>query len=131
MGCWNGTCMISNLPILSGNKIKLVILKSNVSFNEIKPLSGYTYTTDIFTPSFQQAYFSYLNSSVNIANLFDSSSVADLSALDFAKAEFQRLDSLDPGEVERSMGHIYTAGEHSRNVLRALDEISSFKEGDL
>lgn len=27
MGCWNGTCMISNLPIISGEKVKLIFLK--------------------------------------------------------------------------------------------------------
>lgn len=26
MGCWNGTCMVSNLPIIHGDKVKLVML---------------------------------------------------------------------------------------------------------
>mgnify|MGYP001597786907 CR=1 FL=1 len=26
MGCWNGTCMISNLTILDGDKLKVVFL---------------------------------------------------------------------------------------------------------
>jgi len=50
MGCWNGTCMISNLPIISGEKIKLVILRGGISRKEHG--SAYVYSHDIFTPSF-------------------------------------------------------------------------------
>lgn len=53
MGCWNGTCMISNLPINSGEKIKLVILQKSM-ISGIKSLftSGYVYPTDFLTPAF-------------------------------------------------------------------------------
>ena len=53
MGSWNGTCMISNLPILSGDKVKLIILHSNrMSNSEIIGQSAFTYHNDILTPSF-------------------------------------------------------------------------------
>lgn len=49
MGCWNGTCMISNLPIISGEKIKLVILKSTLQdFSS----SSFCYPTDLMSPAF-------------------------------------------------------------------------------
>jgi hypothetical protein len=52
MGCWNGTCMISNLPIISGEKIKLVLLRRAISSKRLFNSSGYVYSYDIFTPSF-------------------------------------------------------------------------------
>jgi hypothetical protein len=52
MGCWNGTCMISNLPIISGEKIKLVILRKAISSGRLFNSSAYVYSHDIFTPSF-------------------------------------------------------------------------------
>jgi len=52
MGSWNGTCMISNLPINWGDEIKLVIIRKNYGFNRLDLSGGYVYATDIFTPSF-------------------------------------------------------------------------------
>jgi hypothetical protein len=52
MGCWNGTCMISNLPIISGEKVKLIILRKAISSTRIFNSSAYVYSHDIFTPSF-------------------------------------------------------------------------------
>ena len=52
MGCWNGTCMISNLPIQQGEKIKLVLLRNGISSKNLFNSSGYVYSHDIFTPSF-------------------------------------------------------------------------------
>lgn len=51
MGCWNGTCMISNLPIISGEKIKLVILKPHLGKKEITS-SGFCYSTGLMSPAF-------------------------------------------------------------------------------
>lgn len=48
MGCWNGTCMISNLPIESGEKVKLVILKHIDKLDG----SGYCNSGDIMSPIF-------------------------------------------------------------------------------
>lgn len=55
MGCWNGTCMISNLSISFGEKIKLVLLNRNqMSYKHhgVYSCSGYTYSTDILCPVF-------------------------------------------------------------------------------
>lgn len=52
MGSWNGTCMISNLPINSGDDIKLVLIRKNYEFDRLDLSGGYVYITDIFTPSF-------------------------------------------------------------------------------
>lgn len=45
MGCWNGTCMISNLPIIAGEKVKLVFLHTPYGNNidKIKK-SAYCYS---------------------------------------------------------------------------------------
>lgn len=59
MGCWNGTCMISNLPIIAGDKVKLVLLKHSYSFRELKQSGGYVYSNDIFSPSFLPISGSY------------------------------------------------------------------------
>ena len=52
MGCWNGTCMISNLPIIYGDEIKLVLIRKSYSFDRLKVSGGYVYPSDAFTPSF-------------------------------------------------------------------------------
>ena len=52
MGCWNGTCMISNLPIIVGDKVKLVFIKPSYSFRELKQCGSYVYSNDVFSPSF-------------------------------------------------------------------------------
>jgi len=52
MGCWNGTCMISNLPIIVGDKVKLVFIKPSYSFRELKQCGSYVYSIDAFAPSF-------------------------------------------------------------------------------
>jgi len=50
MGCWNGTCMISHLPIIAGDKIKLVILHGiNIPINNA---SAYCYSNGLLEPSF-------------------------------------------------------------------------------
>lgn len=50
MGYWNGTCMISNLPIISGEKIKLIFLLPKYSPVTMCGESAYVYPTDILTP---------------------------------------------------------------------------------
>ena len=32
MGCWNGTCSVSNLAITAGTKVKVIVIKNNVDF---------------------------------------------------------------------------------------------------
>lgn len=51
MGCWNGTCMISNLPILSGDEIKLVILQDGFD-KSIFGEAAYVYSTGLLSPAF-------------------------------------------------------------------------------
>ena len=54
MGCWSGTCAISNLPISYGDEIKLVILKSSIENRapSLMNCSGYVYSTDLLQPAF-------------------------------------------------------------------------------
>ena len=52
MGCFNATCMVSNLPINYGDKIKLVLLRPNYSIDRIYQSGGYVYNSDVLTPSF-------------------------------------------------------------------------------
>lgn len=53
MGCWNGTCGISNLPITAGDKVKFVFLIHNgypgTSIGSNSPI-GHSYATDIWKP---------------------------------------------------------------------------------
>ena len=46
MGCWNGTCMLSNLPIRCGQKVKFVILVKNQFVDSAFELNGCCYPTD-------------------------------------------------------------------------------------
>lgn len=55
MGCWNGTCMLSNLPINSGEEVKLILLKAKYDFVEKENIighSGYVYSDDLLTPTY-------------------------------------------------------------------------------
>lgn len=51
MGCWNGTCMISHLPIMEGDKVKLVVLYGHKK-EGILANGGYCYPSDILSPAF-------------------------------------------------------------------------------
>lgn len=49
MGCWNGTCGISQLPILVGEKIRVFILKpSHGTGSFVTGPNSFVYTTDMF-----------------------------------------------------------------------------------
>lgn len=48
MGCWNGTCGLSNLPIKNGEEIVLFIVKEKNLLNCNG--GGYCYPTDLFEP---------------------------------------------------------------------------------
>lgn len=55
MGCWNGTCMISNLPIFDGDEIKLVILEAPYKYDKfvnVLGVDGYVNVNDLLRPSF-------------------------------------------------------------------------------
>lgn len=53
MGCWNATCMISNLPILSGEEVKLIILHNPYNKkNLLAKSSGYCNIYDLLKPAF-------------------------------------------------------------------------------
>ena len=47
MGCWNGTCGLSRVGILSGQKVKLVIIKNNVTYPEA---AGFCYSSGYANP---------------------------------------------------------------------------------
>lgn len=51
MGCWNGTCGISQLPILGVTKVKTVLLLQS-EFNQNVQSSGACYITEYFRPWF-------------------------------------------------------------------------------
>lgn len=48
MGCWNGTCMISNLPILAGEEVKLVFIYTKFKNKNSLCKSAYCYPNGIF-----------------------------------------------------------------------------------
>lgn len=51
MGCWNGTCGVSNLPITHGTKVRGFILVPNQYGEQKIPLgNGPCYSTDLFVP---------------------------------------------------------------------------------
>lgn len=69
MGCWNGTCMVSNLPIIHGERIKLVFLHSMYSNNtNMLGKSGFCNINDLLTPAFLPISGEY-NDYGNIENI--------------------------------------------------------------
>ena len=49
MGCFNGTCAISHLPILGGNPVRLLLLRETPFHQECGP-NGATTATDLYQP---------------------------------------------------------------------------------
>ena len=50
MGSWNGTCGMSQLPIHSGDKVKLILLKKH-PFTESSMIgNGFCNSDDLFRP---------------------------------------------------------------------------------
>jgi hypothetical protein len=50
MGSWNETCAISNLPILAGDDIKLLLLKRSPYINDMGEYNGVSNATEQFIP---------------------------------------------------------------------------------
>lgn len=50
MGCWNGTCAISQLPILSGDKVKLIILRTKENLVGNLAGGGMCYSSGVTVP---------------------------------------------------------------------------------
>lgn len=50
MGSWNGTCGISKMPILYGDRVKLVLLKPTKHYRSVSTGSGFCNASDMYTP---------------------------------------------------------------------------------
>lgn len=50
MGCWNGTCGVSQLPIHCGDKVKLILLKKSVYIEDSVKGGGFCYSNGLFEP---------------------------------------------------------------------------------
>lgn len=49
MGCWNETCMVSNMPILSGDEVVMIIMQSNqIDSNGVYPISYWNICSVLF-----------------------------------------------------------------------------------
>lgn len=60
MGCWNGTCGITQLPIMVGDPVAVFLLIDNNSYGQIRwSANGHYYPTDYFTPRSIQLYGEY------------------------------------------------------------------------
>lgn len=89
MGSWNGTCMVSNLPILYNEKVKLIFLHSNE--NRLKNIineSAIYDTFDILSPSFLQLEGEY-NSYGGIENINNDKNYHIIN--DFFKSKWKSI----------------------------------------
>jgi hypothetical protein len=51
MGCWNGTCLVSNLPIYSGDEVVFFVLKQKRPGVKLDGLEGgHFYSDDLYEP---------------------------------------------------------------------------------
>lgn len=48
MGCWNGTCLVSNLPIYAGDEVVFFVLKRKRYVKNVD--DGHRYTDDLYEP---------------------------------------------------------------------------------
>ena len=70
MGCWNGTCGVSQLPIHCGDKVKLVLLKKSVYIEDSVKGSGFCYSNGLFEPYYLPLSGEY-NDYGTIENIID------------------------------------------------------------
>lgn len=100
MGCWNETCMVSNLPILDGDKVVMILLIPSHSF-----IDGTGYTNkDLFKPCSMPIFGDYDNygSVTNITNAnYTLEYLKDLNKRGFLNIEndFTDLESLLGNEM--------------------------------
>lgn len=103
MGCWNGTCGLSHLPITAGTKVRGFILKPNrynVADDKIVGV-GMTYSHDLYIPltwSFKGEYDDY-GSMENIENDLNTKAIikyfnSSLSKGDFKHAHKAKLKNM-------------------------------------
>ena len=89
MGCWNGTCALTNLPIREGEEVYLYILKKNDYFKLESVGGGICYPTEIAHPHTLPLLGTYNDYGAveNIKN--DSLTKAVLKSLNYDKSILQ------------------------------------------
>lgn len=78
MGCWNGTCGISKMPIQHGDRVKLVLLKPTKHYRNISTGSGFCYSTDIMYRPISLPITGEYNDYGAIENIEDEPELFDL-----------------------------------------------------
>jgi hypothetical protein len=105
MGCWNGTCMISNLPIGAGEKVKLVFLQKGLDAQNVLNKSGYVFSNGALAPLALPITAEY-NDYGGIENIEeDWNSTLALGTL---KSMFKSKLMLDDEEVESGKWNLET-----------------------
>lgn len=129
MGCWNGTCAISNLPILAGEKTKVVLLHAPYASKKENPLlgiSGFCYPHGIMAPAFYALEGEY-DDYGGVENLVEDWNYKIVEAYIQNKWKKIRVEGTYPERVKEldtfTLPQVLEAIE--RNVLEVLSEEDS------
>lgn len=96
MGSWNATCGMSQLPIHSGNKVKLVFLKKSPYFEDSSFGNGFCYANRLFAPFYTPISGKYndYGSLKNIDDPDDKHFNNILKALNMEKDDYDSFEEL-------------------------------------
>lgn len=117
MGCWNGTCAITNLPILYGEPCRIVFLRQSIQANDAG--GGFCYTEGLWHPA-----------SLPIpAKYNDYGAVEDYDPDDWRIPHF--MEWMRASVIEREQGeNEFHQQAIVRDNLKSLDDVCDLLHGD-
>ena len=130
MGCWNGTCGVSNLPIHHGDKVMALIIKVPLP-KKIDNQSGACYANEFAAPvtlAFEGVYNDYGMVEKIKTNLITDSIIKDFGVTDLYKLlkniERDEQYSSDPYSKNAAYG-LWMCHKHVWDVLTRDPELKS------
>ena len=128
MGCWNGTCAISHLPINASDEVKLIFIKASPNaLEEMAYKSAFCYSNGVFAPAFMPIDAKY-NDYGGVEDIKDNiiSRVAPISLL-------AGVNKIKAKERTREVAKLFKDETALEILIESIErgEIEFLTEGDI
>jgi len=118
MGCWNATCGVSQLPILSGEKIRVFILEPHHGTNKfIREPNSFVYSTDMFT-AYGIPFIAEYNDYGSVENIVESYN-AEIIYNKLVESAVLPIDK--PFAVGDEVTYIKERKDHGKSYFEVVD----------
>jgi len=104
MGCWNGTCGISRLPIFCGDPVRMILLKRTGCLKREGKIVGFTYSHSMMVPILFPIMGEY-NDYGTIDNVQDGFTLRKIKELTGVENTDELMKSLERGKLYLPSSH--------------------------